>query len=119
MKLVKVPSSMRLLCGAALAYWLAGTINPAFVAIAVMIVLFIPVFLWDYCFEKNDMPKTVKQPDRLTHQPIEPTAYHQPTNILQALGKDSTSELLIDDQTKIEADKAVSHKAKTNDLIKH
>jgi hypothetical protein len=39
---------MRLLFGSALAYWLAGIANPAFVAIAVMIVLFIPLFFTDY-----------------------------------------------------------------------
>jgi hypothetical protein len=44
-ELIKAPSPMRLLCGGSLAYWLSGIINPAFVTIAVMIVLFIPVFI--------------------------------------------------------------------------
>jgi hypothetical protein len=47
-KIVKVPGPMRLLCGSLLAYWLASIANPAFAAIAVMIVLFIPLFLNDY-----------------------------------------------------------------------
>lgn len=41
---------MRMVWGSALAYWLAGIINPAFIAIAVMIVLFIPVLIIDPLF---------------------------------------------------------------------
>jgi hypothetical protein len=36
---------MRMVWGSAIAYWLSGVINPAFIAIAVMIILFIPIFL--------------------------------------------------------------------------
>jgi hypothetical protein len=73
MNLVKVPSPMRLLCGGALAYWLSHIINPAFVAIAVMIVLFIPIFVSDYYsaqLTESIISKPVSQPIRLTHQPI-------------------------------------------------
>ena len=48
MKYIKAPGPGRLLCGSALAYWLSGFVNPAFVAIAVMTLLFIPVFYNDY-----------------------------------------------------------------------
>ena len=34
---------MRMVWGSAIAYWLAGIINPAFITIAVMISLFIPI----------------------------------------------------------------------------
>lgn len=36
---------MRMVWGSAIAYWLAGIINPAFIAIAVMIALFIPILI--------------------------------------------------------------------------
>jgi hypothetical protein len=52
--IVKAPGPMRLLCGGALAYWLSHIINSAFVGIAVMIVLFVPVFLHDYFSEQID-----------------------------------------------------------------
>ena len=41
---------MRMVWGSATAYWLAGIINPAFIAIAVMIILFIPVLVADPLF---------------------------------------------------------------------
>lgn len=50
LKIVKVPRPMRMVWGSAIAYWLAGIINPAFIAIAVMIVLFIPVLIADPYF---------------------------------------------------------------------
>jgi hypothetical protein len=53
MKIIKVPKPMRMVWGAAVAYWLAGVINPAFIAIAVMIVLFIPVLVSDPYFPKK------------------------------------------------------------------
>lgn len=65
--LVKVPGPIRLLCGGTLAYWLSHIINPAFVAIAVMIVLFIPVFLSNYFYvlinaEQSDKQYSPNQP---------------------------------------------------------
>ncbi len=41
---------MRMVWGSAIAYWLSGIINPAFVAIAVMIALFIPILIVDPLF---------------------------------------------------------------------
>jgi hypothetical protein len=38
-----MPTPMRMVWGSLIAYWL-GIINPAFVAIAVMIALFVPIF---------------------------------------------------------------------------
>lgn len=50
LKIVKVPRPMRMVWGSLVAYWLSGIINPAFVAIAVMIALFIPVLVIDPYF---------------------------------------------------------------------
>ena len=50
LKIVKVPKPMRMVWGSAIAYWLSGIINPAFVAVAVMIALFIPVLIADPYF---------------------------------------------------------------------
>lgn len=49
-KIIKMPRPMRMVWGSAIAYWLSGIINPAFVAIAVMIALFIPVLIVDPYF---------------------------------------------------------------------
>jgi|GEM_PF-641895 len=50
LKIVKVPKPMRMVWGSLAAYWLAGIINPAFVAIAAMIALFIPILIVDPLF---------------------------------------------------------------------
>ena len=50
LKIIKMPGPMRMVWGSALAYWLSGIINPAFIAIAIMIVLFIPVLIVDPYF---------------------------------------------------------------------
>jgi hypothetical protein len=47
LEMVKIPRPMRMVWGSAIAYWLSGVINPAFIAIAVMIALFIPVLIAD------------------------------------------------------------------------
>jgi hypothetical protein len=69
---VKFPSPIRLLCGGALAYWLAHIINPAFVAIAVMIVLFIPIFITDHfsCQSTNNQSDVLIPQRRSTDRPI-------------------------------------------------
>ena len=50
---IKAPGPMRILCGSAAAYWLSGIISPGFVAIAVMILLFFPVFFIDFLFPEQ------------------------------------------------------------------
>lgn len=60
---------MRMVWGSAVAYWLSGIINPAFVAIAVMIALFIPILISEYFFfdpsyQQSDMDH---QPDQSNH----------------------------------------------------
>jgi hypothetical protein len=47
---LKAPGPIRILCGSVAAYWLSGIINPGFVAIAVMLLLFFPVFFLDFLF---------------------------------------------------------------------
>jgi len=49
-KVVKMPGPMRMVWGSVIAYWLAGIVNPAFIAIAVMIALFIPILIADPFF---------------------------------------------------------------------
>lgn len=51
---IKPPSTLRILLGSATAYWLSDIINPGFVAIAVLIVLFCPVFYFDKLTEEPD-----------------------------------------------------------------
>ncbi|TAK63505.1 hypothetical protein [Methylobacter sp.] len=64
MKVIKMPRPMRMVWGSAVAYWLSGIINPAFVAIAVMIALFIPILISEYLF----LDSSYQQPD-MNHQP--------------------------------------------------
>ncbi|MDD5228690.1 MAG: hypothetical protein PHD53_07800 [Methylococcales bacterium] len=51
--LVKMPSFTRLLIGGLMAYWLSTIMNPAFVAISVLVVLLIPVLTVDNIFSRQ------------------------------------------------------------------
>ncbi|MDO9269797.1 MAG: hypothetical protein Q7T96_11900 [Methylobacter sp.] len=64
MKIVKMPTPMRMVWGSVMAYWLAGVIHPAFVAIAVMIALFVPILINEYSFSAppNHQPDINRQP---------------------------------------------------------
>lgn len=50
MKVVKIPGPSRLLVASVCAYWLAGVIHSAFVGIAVLILLLIPVVLAEFYY---------------------------------------------------------------------
>jgi hypothetical protein len=50
LKIIKVPKPMRMVWGCVIAYWLAGIVNPAFIVIAVLIALFIPILVVDSYF---------------------------------------------------------------------
>lgn len=56
-----MPRPMRMVWGSLVAYWLAGIINPAFVAIAVMIALFIPILINEYFFQALAEPDDINQ----------------------------------------------------------
>lgn len=51
--LIKMPSFTRLLIGGLTAYWLSTIMNPAFVAIAVLVILMIPVLTVDNMFSQQ------------------------------------------------------------------
>ncbi len=59
--LVKMPSFTRLLIGGMMAYWLSTIMNPAFVAIAVLVVLLIPVLTVDNMFS-SQFSRAYRQP---------------------------------------------------------
>ncbi len=63
--LVKMPSFTRLLIGGLAAYWLSTIMNPAFVAIAVLVVLLIPILTVDSIFS-NQFSKAYRQPAQVT-----------------------------------------------------
>lgn len=52
-KLIKMPSFTRLLIGGLAAYWLSTIMNPAFVAIAVLVFLLIPIITVDNAISKE------------------------------------------------------------------
>lgn len=72
---------MRMVWGSAVAYWLSGIINPAFVAIAVMIALFIPILISEYFYT---VP-TYEQPDA-NHQPHHVAQHTAPPNSRRSIG---------------------------------
>lgn len=62
--LLKMPSFTRLLIGGLAAFWLSTIMNPAFVAIAALIIFFIPVLTVDNIFSRQ-FERAYKQPEEI------------------------------------------------------
>lgn len=60
--LVKMPSYSTMLFGAIAAYWLSTIMNPAFVAIGVLVILFIPIVSVDNIFARQ-FSKAYQRPE--------------------------------------------------------
>lgn len=73
-KLVKMPSFTRLLFGGVLAYWLSTTMNPAFGAIALLVILLIPILTVDNIFSQQ-FSKAYRQPEQITPKSMSKTEY--------------------------------------------
>jgi hypothetical protein len=71
---VKMPSFTRLLIGGAMAFWLSTIMNPAFVAIAVLVVLLIPILTVDNIFSAQ-FSKAYRQPPPVQPKVISKTEY--------------------------------------------
>ncbi len=51
MKEIKIPGPMRMIWGSLAAYWLAHTLNAGFNAVAIMLLMMIPVVIVDLYFK--------------------------------------------------------------------
>jgi len=72
--LLKMPSFTRMLIGGLAAFWLASVMNPAFAAIAVLIIFFIPVLTVDNMFSKQ-FERAYKQPEEIQPKKITKSEY--------------------------------------------
>jgi membrane protein implicated in regulation of membrane protease activity len=72
--LIKMPSFTRLLIGGLAAYWLSTIMNPAFVAIAVLIILIIPVLTVDNILARQ-FSKAYQQPEQVVPKTITKSEY--------------------------------------------
>jgi hypothetical protein len=72
--LVKMPSFTRLLIGGMMAYWLSTIMNPAFVAIAVLVVLLIPVLTVDNMFS-SQFSRAYRQPEQVKPKVMSKSEY--------------------------------------------
>lgn len=71
---VRMPSFTRLLIGGLIAYWLSTIMNPAFVAIAVLVVLLIPILTVDNIFSAQ-FSKAYRQPPPVQPKVISKSEY--------------------------------------------
>lgn len=72
--LVKMPSFTRLLIGGMMAYWLSTIMNPAFVAIAVLVILLIPILTVDNMFS-NQFSRAYRQPEQVQPKTMSKSEY--------------------------------------------
>lgn len=71
---LKMPSFTRFLIGGLIAWWLSSIMNPAFVAIAVLVILIIPVLTVDNIFSKQ-FERAYKQPEEIKPKAISKAEY--------------------------------------------
>lgn len=71
---VRMPSFTRLLIGALMAYWLSTIMNPAFVAIAVLVFLLIPILTVDNIFSEQ-FSRAYRQPPPVQPKVISKSEY--------------------------------------------
>ncbi len=71
---LKMPSFSRFFIGGLIAWWLSSIMNPAFVAIAVLVVLIIPVLTVDNIFSKQ-FERAYKQPNEIQPKKISKSEY--------------------------------------------
>ena len=90
--LVKMPSFTRLLMGGIAAYWLSTIMNPAFVAIAVLVVLLIPILTVDNIFS-NQFSKAYRQPAQVTLKVMTRSEYLERKNTAETKAVESATEL--------------------------
>lgn len=72
--LLKMPSFTRMLIGGLAAFWLATIMNPAFAAIAVLVILFIPVLTVDNIFSKQ-FERAYKKPEEIQPKKMTKSEY--------------------------------------------
>lgn len=107
--LLKMPSFTRLLIGGLVAYWLSTIMNPAFVAIAVLVVLLIPVLTVDNIFSRqfND---AYRQPAPITPKVMKKSEYL--AAIETPAEKQPETESKIENKLKAAKGKDKAHKTK-------
>lgn len=72
--LLKMPGFTRMLIGGLTAFWLATIMNPAFAAIAVLVILFIPVLTVDNIFSKQ-FERAYKKPEEIQPKTMTKSEY--------------------------------------------
>lgn len=86
--LLKMPSFTRMLIGGLAAFWLASVMNPAFAAIAVLIIFFIPVLTVDNIFSRQ-FERAYKKPEEVQPKKMSKAEY---LAALEEKGKASAKE---------------------------
>lgn len=71
---LKMPSFTRFLIGGLIALWLSSIMNPAFVAIAVLVVLIIPILSVDNIFSKQ-FQRAYNPPEEIKPKVISKSEY--------------------------------------------
>jgi hypothetical protein len=71
---LKMPSVTRLLIGGLIALWLSSIMNPAFVAIAVLVVLIIPLLTMDNIFSRQ-FERAYRQPEEIKPKVLTKSEY--------------------------------------------
>lgn len=98
--LLKMPSFTRMLIGGLAAFWLATVMNPAFAAIAILVILFIPVLTVDNIFSKQ-FERAYKKPEEVKPKTMTKSEYMAALETKnQAESKDKTKQPVAEENKK-------------------
>lgn len=103
---VRMPSFTRLFIGGLAAYWLSTIMNPAFVAIAVLVILMIPILTVDNIFSRQ-FSSAYKPPEPIKQKPKPKTVEENSDNKPKVI-KTAVEQKL----EKLESKKEKHHKTK-------
>lgn len=89
MKKIKLPSSKVLIMGSLGAFWLADMVNPGFNPIGIMILLLIPILIFEYLYPEPELDKLF--------EPGKPVPAEKATEEGSIVEEEMSSELLPED----------------------
>ena len=77
MKIIKLPNPVILLIGSMGAFWIADIVNPGFNPVAVMILLLIPILIFELLYPQPEIEQLFEQSQPA---PVEPPVPEEPVS---------------------------------------
>ena len=77
MKKIKLPNLTIMIFGSMGAFWIAGIVNPGFNPVGVMVLLLIPVLIFEILYPQSELEQLIERPQPV---PIEDPVSEKPSS---------------------------------------